>query len=147
MDYVYNLLIYLFILFPIVAIIHEFGHAFFALLFKQKIDEISIGMGNVIVKIGSFKIRSAYFAFGWVKLKERRMSKFQEFIFLMGGIIFNLITAVILDLVTEYEFLNFRNYLDSFIFLSYITGILNIIPFTTIHGDTDGKQILQLFKG
>ncbi|MCP3026447.1 site-2 protease family protein [Halobacillus sp. A5] len=145
MDFAFNFLIYMFILFPIVSIVHEFGHAFFAKLFSQKIEEISIGMGKVIFEKDLLSIKSAYFAFGWVTLNEDmegKMTKFQTSLFLLGGIIFNLATAVILDIFTGYEFFYFRNYVDSFIFLSYLQ-VLNLLPVTLIHGESDGKQMIS----
>lgn len=146
MDFWINFLIYVLVLFPIVTVIHEFGHAFFAKVFSQDIQEISLGMGEEVFRKGLFKVRSAYFAFGWVKLNEEKMSKWQHLIFLMGGILFNFVVAVTLDLVTGYEFFVFRNYLDSFIFLSYLQVVVNIIPLAFIHGDSDGKQVMQVLR-
>ncbi|WP_176140617.1 hypothetical protein [Halobacillus salinus] len=93
-----------------------------------------------------FRIRSAYFAFGLVKLNHsngKKMTKAQTCLYLLGGIISNLLIAILLDILTGYEFFTFRNYMDSFIFLSYLQVIINLIPLTATHGESDGKKVLQ----
>lgn len=147
MDFLVNFIIIGLFIFPFVALIHETGHAFFLTLFGGKINEFSIGNGKVLWKKNKFNIRNAYFAGGRVVPNNiELMNTPQKSFFFLGGVIFNLISALILDMITGYEFGVFRHYLDSFIFVSYLNVFINLIPLTTIVGDTDGKKLVELHK-
>lgn len=146
MDFLINSVIITLFIFPFLALIHEFGHAFFLKMFGGKIIELSIGNGDVIWKKNIFAIKKAYFVGGRIVPENIEiLSKSQRTAFLLGGVFFNFLSALALDLLTGYEFLVFRNYLDSFIFISYSNVVINLIPLTTIFGKTDGKQLVELY--
>ncbi len=147
MDFLINFVIIGLFIFPFIALIHESGHAFFIKLFGGKIREFAIGNGETLWKVNAFTIKKAYFVGGRVVSEnEEVFSKKQKLFFFLGGVIFNFLSALILDLFTGYEFWVFRNYLDSFIFVSYINVVINLVPLTTIIGKTDGKRIVELYN-
>ncbi|KAA0957579.1 hypothetical protein FQ085_05845 [Planococcus sp. ANT_H30] len=147
MNFLVNFIIIGLFIFPFVAFIHEIGHAFFLKLFGGKINGFSIGNGKILWKKNNFNIRNAYFAGGRVVPNTiNGMSTTQKSFFFLGGVLFNLISALVLDVTTGYELGVFRHYLDSFIFVSYLNVFINLVPLTTIFGDTDGKKLVELYK-
>ncbi|MDN5710522.1 MAG: site-2 protease family protein [Planococcus sp. (in: firmicutes)] len=146
MDFFINFIVIALFIFPFIALIHETGHAFFLKLSGGEVAEFSIGNGEVLWKYKRFYIRTAYFAGGRVVPKSIDvLSKFQRILFYLGGVLFNFASALILDLATGYELFIFRDYLDSFIFVSYLNVLVNLIPVSTIVGNSDGKKLLNLF--
>ena len=147
MEFLFNFFVIGLFIFPFIALIHETGHAFFLKLFGGTFKEFSIGNGDVLWNKNKFYIKKAYFAGGRVvPVSIELLNKRQKAFFFLGGVIFNLLSALALDLVTGYEFWIFRNYLDSFIFVSYLNVLINLIPLTTIVGTTDGKKLVELYK-
>ena len=147
MDFLINFIVIALLIFPFIALIHEAGHAFFLKLFGGEIYEFSIGNGDVLWKKEKFHIKTAYFAGGSVTPNNIDvMSKNQKAFFFLGGVFFNLGSALALDLAIGYEFGVFRHYLDSFIFVSYLNVVINLIPLTTIAGETDGKKLVNLYS-
>lgn len=147
MSFFVNFIIIGLFVFPFIAFIHETGHAFFLKLFGGKVNEFSIGNGKIRWKKNNFNIRTAYFAGGRVVPNNiELMNTSQKSFFFLGGVIFNLISALILDMITGYEFGVFRHYLDSFIFVSYLNVFINLVPLTTTFGETDGKKLIELYK-
>ncbi|MBD7944380.1 MULTISPECIES: site-2 protease family protein [Psychrobacillus] len=147
MDFLINFIIITLFISPIIALIHEAGHAFFLKIFGAKVSEFSIGNGNTLLQINNFLIKKVYFFGGRVfSENHEKLSKSQKTFYYLGGVFFNFISAIVLHLLTGYEFLVFRNYLDSFIFVSYLTVLINLIPLNTIIGATDGKQLIELYK-
>ncbi|WP_144512887.1 site-2 protease family protein [Bacillus sp. FJAT-22090] len=147
MDFLINFVIIALFIFPFIALIHESGHAFFVKLFGGEISEFAIGNGEVLWKKHKFTIKKAYFVGGRVVTKsDEGFSKTQRVFILLGGVIFNFLSAFVLDLFTGYEFGVFRNYLDSFIFVSYLNVVINLFPLTTIIGTSDGKQLVELYN-
>ena len=147
MDFFFNFFIIALFIFPFIALIHESGHAFFLKLFGGKINEFTIGMGDIAWKKNRFVLRKAYFAGGWIIPGNLEvLSKYQKIVYFSGGVIFNLLSALVLDLLTGYEFGTFRNYMDSFIFVSCLNVLINLIPFVSINGLSDGKQIMGVLK-
>lgn len=147
MDFIINFIIITLFICPIIALVHESGHAFFLKIFGAKVSEFSIGNGDVLWRKNNFFIKKAYFFGGRVFTEDYNMlSKNQRTFYFLGGVFFNYLSALVLHLLTGYEFLVFRNYLDSFIFVSYLTVLINLIPLNTILGETDGKQLVKLYK-
>ena len=147
MDFLSNFIIITLFISPIIALIHESGHAFFLKIFGAKVSEFSIGNGDIFWRKNNFFIKKVYFFGGKVfSVDQEMLSKKQKTFVYLGGVFFNLLSALVLHLLTGYEFLVFRNYVDSFIFVSYLTVVINLIPLNTIIGATDGKQLVELFR-
>ncbi|WP_342598096.1 site-2 protease family protein [Psychrobacillus sp. FSL H8-0483] len=147
MDFLINFVIITLFICPIIALIHESGHAFFLKIFGAKVSEFSIGNGDILWRKNNFFIKKAYFFGGRVVPENHEiLSKNQRVFFYLGGVLFNFLSSLVLHLLTGYEFLVFRNYLDSFIFVSYLFVVINLIPLNTIIGATDGKQLVELYR-
>lgn len=147
MGFLINFVIIILFISPIIALIHESGHAFFVKIFGAKVSEFSIGNGGILWSKNNFFIKKAYFFGGRVVSENHEiLSKSQRTFVYLGGVFFNFLFALVLHLLTGYEFLVFRNYVDSFIFVSYLTVVINLIPLNTILGATDGKQLVELYR-
>jgi regulator of sigma E protease len=97
------------LLFGVIIAIHEFGHFFFAKLFKVRVNEFALGMGPAIFKkkIGETQYALRLFPIGgFVSMEgedtesddERAFNKkkpYQRFIIVAAGAILNLILGVI----------------------------------------------------
>ena len=104
----------------LIIIVHEFGHIFFALLFKYKIIKINI------YPFGGYSIFQ----------NDLNISFIKEFLVFLGGILFQFI----LYLIFKY---NINNY--SFIykvFINYNTSIIlfNLIPIIPL----DGSKVINI---
>ncbi|MBO0589532.1 site-2 protease family protein [Sporosarcina sp. E16_8] len=147
MDFLINFVIITLFISPIITLIHESGHAFFLKIFGAKVSEFTIGNGDIFWSKNNFFIKKAFFFGGRVGSKNLKiLSKNQKTFFYLGGVFFNFLSALVLHILTGYEFLVFRNYVDSFIFVSYLTIVINLIPLNTIVGATDGKQLVELYR-
>ena len=97
------------LLFGVIIAIHEFGHFFFAKLFKVKVNEFALGMGPAILKkkIGETQYALRLFPIGgFVSMEgedsesddDRAFNKkkpYQRFIIVAAGAILNLILGII----------------------------------------------------
>ena len=97
------------LLFGVIIAIHEFGHFFFAKLFKVKVNEFALGMGPAILKkkIGETQYALRLFPIGgFVSMEgedtesddDRAFNKkkpYQRFIIVAAGAILNLILGVV----------------------------------------------------
>ncbi len=97
------------LLFGVIIAIHEFGHFFFAKLFKVKVNEFALGMGPVIFKKQKGETQYALRLFpigGFVSMEgedtesddDRAFNKkkpYQRFIIVAAGAILNLILGII----------------------------------------------------
>ena len=97
------------LLFGVIIAIHEFGHFFFAKLFKVKVNEFALGMGPAILKkkIGETQYALRLFPIGgFVSMEgedtesddDRAFNKkkpYQRFIIVAAGAILNLILGLI----------------------------------------------------
>lgn len=147
MDFLMNFVIITLLISPVIALVHESGHAFFLKIFGAKVSEFSIGNGDILWRTNNFSIKKVYFFGGRVFSENHEiLNKSQRTFFYLGGVLFNFLSALVLHLFTDYEFLVFRNYLDSFIFVSYLTVLINLLPLNTIIGATDGKQLVELYR-
>lgn len=53
-----------FLVLPIISLIHEAGHVFFAWLMGGKNIKVTIGSGKVLFQIGMLEVRKYYFWYG-----------------------------------------------------------------------------------
>mgnify|MGYP002518987717 CR=1 FL=1 len=102
-------LVQLILALTILVVIHEFGHFFFAKLFKVKVNEFALGMGPAILKkkIGETQYALRLFPIGgFVSMEgedsesddDRAFNKkkpYQRFIIVAAGAILNLILGII----------------------------------------------------
>ena len=104
MDFIINFIIITLFICPIIALVHESGHAFFLKIFGAKVSEFSIGNGDVLWRKNNFFIKKAYFFGGRVFTEDYNMlSKNQRTFYFLGGVLLFLPKARI----TVYTFLSY----------------------------------------
>lgn len=142
-----NLLILIFIVSPILSLIHEVGHAFFVKIFGGSVDKIVIGTGKPIIKIGKFEIRALYFSCGMYFSSNLKVSNnFTHILISLGGIIFNLSFSFILFILMHFNIIPYNSILYGTMMFSLISALINSLPITLVDMDTDGKQLYLYFK-
>lgn len=146
LEYVY----FVFVILPILTIIHELGHVCAALVFKQEVVKIKMGSGKKLFSIHKLDVHLFYFWNGvcLFKIKEGLSVRKVIVIFLMGAV-FNLVAGFILMWIRSHGY--FNNIFESIVFkdlisTSFVFGLSNLLPirFRTFH--FDGHQIMSLIK-
>lgn len=91
------LVISLFVLLPMITIIHQLGHAFFVWIFGGK-TRLVIGTGKPLFSIGPVEIRRIYFwhAFNQFEKIEHDTTAARVLIYL-GGPLFNLLSIFVVN--------------------------------------------------
>lgn len=115
----------LFIILPLITIIHQAGHVFFVWLFGGKL-RFSIGAGKRLFGIGPFEIRRIYFWHSFFQYEELKTdTTFSHIIIFLGGSLFNIISIFIINglistgvLPTHIFFYNFVYFSIYFIFFA-----------------------------
>ena len=140
-----NFLMYI-VYIPLVAIIHEFGHAAFVMLFGKEVNEIRLGNGEELFRIKKFVIKknswwSGYCAWGNIDT----LATYKKLLIYLGGIIFNLCTATCIWIFGD---VHYADWYRAFIAASYIAALINIIPFKFPSSklESDGLQCVQLLR-
>ncbi|ALC92313.1 hypothetical protein AM500_22970 [Bacillus sp. FJAT-18017] len=86
-----------FVVLPLVAFIHAFGHVFFIFLFGGQAD-LTIGRGKKIFTMGRMHFFSLYFIDAACQYTDlKRETKWKHALIYGGGIIFNGLTIVIIN--------------------------------------------------
>jgi len=137
----------LFLVLPLVTIIHQSGHLFFAKLFSCKVD-IHIGTGKMLCKIGPFCIRKFYFIDGWCEYKElhhKKNGKVKRILIFLGGSIFNITTIILVNSLILQEFLKPSILLYQFVYFSVYYVFFSLFPTQYVNGcPSDGKAVLNI---
>ncbi len=137
----------LFLVLPLVTIIHQSGHLFFAKLLGCSVN-IHIGTGKPLCKIGSFYIRKFYFFDGWCEYKalhQKKNSKMKKVLIFLGGSIFNLTTIILVNSLILQEFLNPNIYFYQFVYFSVYYVFFSLFPTEYVNGcPSDGKAVLNI---
>lgn len=141
-----QVLLGIFIFMPFITLIHELGHVFFGKLFNINILSVTLGIGPILFKVRNLKIRLLYFFYGFTEYEKIDLNFHKQIIFLLGGIIFNLLSIFIL------RFLIYLNIINRYIFVPFITFsevliILSILPIKYFNKFiSDSLQIYNLIK-
>lgn len=137
----------LFLVLPLVTIIHQSGHLFFAKLFGCDVD-IQIGIGKMLCKIGPFYIRKLYFFDGWIKYKglhQKKNGKMQRILVYLGGSIFNITAIILINSFIIQDILNPNIMLYQFVYFSVYYVFFSLFPAEYLNGNpTDGQAVLNI---
>ncbi|MGM7723682.1 site-2 protease family protein [Metabacillus sp. Hm71] len=137
----------LFLVFPLVTIIHQIGHLFFAKLFGCHVD-IHIGTGNMLCKIGPFYIRKLYFFDGWCKYKalhQKKNGKAKRIFVYLGGSIFNIAAIILVNGLILQEILHPNIVLYQFVYFSVYYVFFSLFPTDLSNGcPSDGKAVINI---
>ncbi|KGR83198.1 site-2 protease family protein [Lysinibacillus odysseyi] len=131
---------------PLVVIIHELGHAAFVILFGREVKEIRLGVGEDFFRFNKFVIKKSSWWTGYCSLGNiDSLATFKKLLINLGGIIFNLSTATFIWIVGDAQY---ADWYRAFIVASYITALINIIPFKFPSSklESDGLQCVQLLR-
>lgn len=138
--FIYGILIFM----PIITLIHELGHAFFAKIFGGTIKKIIIGTGKTLFSIKNLEIRSVYFGTSSFEAENMEKTKFSRIITLMGGIVFNVISCIITLILCQFNVLVLNEFTLIFILFTINITAFNVFPIQ--YGDhlSDGMQIYKI---
>jgi len=144
----YEIMFGIFVCEPIIILIHELGHAFFNFAFGGKTTKIVIGSGKKLFSIGIFEVQSWYFLYG-ICMGDipDDISKVKKIIRLLGGVIFQFITGIILFLLIKSGIIENSSRMGVFLSFSLYIAMSAIIPVTYADGsNSDGKQVYQVIR-
>ena len=131
MEIVFQTIITIFIIFPIVTLIHELGHAFFAKLFGAKEIKIELGTGKPLIQTKSFQINQIFYwsGFCYFNLDElTKHKKIKRIFILLGGAIFNLTTLGIMWILYSFELIPDHFIIKTFMIVTLFIAIFSLLP-------------------
>lgn len=137
---------FLFLL-PIITLIHEGGHAFFAKLFGAEIKKIVVGKGKTVLKLSKLEIKKIYFWPGYFTADKLGHNKLTKIITLLGGILFNLASCLIIITLLELKIVKNNNLFSIFVSFSIFQALACFLPIRYLNKtNSDGLQIYQIIK-
>ncbi|WP_096439579.1 M50 family metallopeptidase [Alteribacter populi] len=137
----------LFVILPIVSLIHELGHFLFTRLFGGKLD-FSLGRGKIIFKLGEFEIRRVYFLDSWCQIKELKVNnRWSHAIVYLGGPLFNIGSVVIINSSIHAGVLPAHILFYQFVYFSLYFAFFSLLPVEYGEGQpSDGKAIYDVLR-
>jgi hypothetical protein len=138
-----------FLLLPVISILHEGGHVFFAWLMGAKNIRVTVGTGKPLFTIGILEVRHYYFWYGLCTFENiERKEKFANILIFLGGSIFNLLGAVAVILLVNYGYLETGVATYQFTYFSLYYIFFALFPMPYPDGNySDGKIIFDLLRG
>lgn len=137
-----------FLVLPLVSLVHEGGHVFFAWLMGGRNIKVSIGTGKVLSHLGLLEIRQYYFWYGLCSFDNiKRNRRFSNILIFSGGVLFNALSAIVLIYLIEHKFLKPSQLTYQFIYFSLYYIFFALLPMPYPGGNfSDGKVILDLLR-
>ena len=137
-----------FLVLPIISLLHEIGHVFFAWLMGAKNIRIVIGHGKTVAKLGMFEVRHYYFWYGSCTFENiKRKNKLAYITIYMGGVIFNILSTIAIILLIENKTISTGIITYQFTYFSMYYIFFALLPMTYPGGYlSDGKIILDLLR-
>lgn len=128
--------------------IHEFGHYVFGKMAGYKLISFRIGplcftMENEKFKFMILKPKDYGGLCAMIPPKEE-IKQYRHTIYYMGGILFNLISAIIGILISFYTDGYVKLFLMAFSLISFFTGVLNALPIMSGNNPSDGMIIWSI---
>lgn len=137
-----------FLVLPIISIMHEGGHVFFAWLFGGKNIKVSVGSGKPVFKKGILEIRKYYFWYGVCMFEDLRINnRWTNILIFFGGSLFNLLGVIAVILLVEQEFIGTNMFTYQFTYFSLYYIFFALLPMTYPDGNySDGRIILEFLR-
>ncbi|MHA6248457.1 site-2 protease family protein [Pontibacter sp. CAU 1760] len=137
-----------FLVLPIISFLHESGHVFFAWLMGAKNIKVTIGSGNVILRVGMVEVRKYYFWYGQCTFDNlRRNNRLANILVFAGGSFFNAIGALVIIYLIEHNHLEAGMLTYQFTYFSLYYIFFAMLPMLYPDGNkSDGKIILDLIR-
>lgn len=144
---VWNFILALLFIFPLVALIHEMGHAFFILLFGGKV-RLALGRGKRLFKIGIVSVHQIYFLDSFIKYtKLKWANRFTRFCVHAGGVLFNIGSVFLLNSLVHQGILNEHIFFYQFAYFSVWLATFSLLPVN--YGDgkySDGVAMYYVLR-
>lgn len=137
-----------FLVLPLISIIHELGHVFFAWIMGAKNIRVIVGSGKPVYNRGILEIRQYYFWYGFCTFENiERKEKVANILIFSGGALFNLISTIAVILLVENKTLQEGMLTYQFTYFSMYYVFFALLPMLYPGGNfSDGKVILELLK-
>lgn len=138
-----------FLVLPVISILHEAGHVFFAWLMGGKKIKVTVGSGKPVFTLGMLEVRKYYFWYGVCIFENiKRKNKFANILIFSGGSFFNMLGVMGVILLIENEFLETGILTYQFTYFSLYYIFFALFPMPYPDGTfSDGKMILDLLRG
>lgn len=145
---VLRIILSIFVVMPIVSIIHELGHLVFVYLFKAKKTTMSIGCGDTLFRFGIIEVKRFYFWYSCCSYEKLKYDRWiSHFLIYAGPIIFTLAGAGIVNWLTLEGVLAPSYFTYLFIYFSLYFVAFDIIPMRYPSGQpSNGKVLLDLIQ-
>jgi hypothetical protein len=138
-----------FLVLPVISILDEAGHVFFAWLMGGKKIKVTVGSGKPVFKLGMLEVRQFYFWYGECTFENiESKNKFANILIFSGGPFFNLLGVIGVIILIEHEFLETGILTYQFTYFSLYYIFFALFPMPYPDGNySDGKMILDILKG
>lgn len=138
-----------FLVMPVISILHESGHVFFAWLMGGKRIRVTVGTGKPMFRLGILEVRKYYFWYGLCTFENiERKEKFSNILIFSGGALFNLLGTIAVMLLVKEKFLDPGMLTYQFTYFSLYYIFFALLPMPYPDGNlSDGKIILDLLRG
>ena len=136
-----------FLVLPIVTLVHQLGHMFFARLFGGRVN-VHIGTGKVLTKIGPLHIRRLYFYDGWceyVTIAKKKI-RWQLILVYLGGSIFNLASILIVNGWVLMNGMEEGIFVYQFVYFSFYFLFFSLFPVWRGDDPSDGMAVWNLLR-
>ena len=136
-----------FIVLPIVTILHQLGHMFFATIFGGKVN-MHLGTGKIRLKIGPLHIRSLYFydaSFEYVSFAQRN-SRWQLILIYLGGSMFNILSILLLNGLILLREIPPNIFTYQFAYFSFYFVFFSLFPVWQGENPNDGMAVWNLIR-
>ncbi len=137
-----------FLVLPVISLVHEAGHVFFAWLMGGRNIRVTIGSGAVLFRVGILEVRKYYFWYGLCTFDNlRRNHRLANILIFSGGAFFNGMTAVAVVYLIENNTLEAGMLTYQFTYFSLYYIFFALLPMPYPDGNySDGKIILDLAR-
>ena len=137
-----------FLVLPVISLLHESGHVFFAWLMGGKKIRVSIGTGDRIFNIGMLEVRKYYFWYGLCTFENlKRNERLSNILIFFGGALFNALGAFAVIALIENRVLDPTIITYQFTYFSLYYIFFALLPMPYPDGTySDGKIMLDLIR-
>lgn len=138
-----------FLVMPLISILHEGGHVFFAWLMGGKNIKVSVGTGKPVFHWGMIEVRKYYFWYGLCSFENLRKNKrWSNILIFFGGSFFNILGVLAVMTLVEQELMETNMFTYQFTYFSLYYIFFALLPMPYPDGNySDGKIILDLLRG
>ena len=138
-----------FLLLPVISILHEGGHVFFAWLMGGKNIKVTVGTGKPLFQLEIVEVRKYYFWYGVCTFENiKRDKKLANILIFFGGSFFNLLGTIAVILLVKNGYLEEGMVTYQFTYFSLYYIFFALFPMPYPDGNySDGKIILDLLRG